>query len=82
MDTFYTILEEPEVRAIWERIYEELAFEPSIRKHVPPFQLSAPYLILDLDYASEEQLDGLFGSGEGEEKLEGRVGIGAVPYYR
>ena len=29
-----------------------------------------------------EQLDGLFGSGEGEEKLEGRVGIGAVPYYR
>ncbi len=29
-----------------------------------------------------DQLDGLFGSGEGEEKLEGRVGIGAVPYYR
>lgn len=60
MDTFYTILEEPEVRAIWERIYEELDFEPSIRKHVPPFQLSAPYLILDLDYASEEQLNRLF----------------------
>ena len=60
MDTFYTILEEPEVRAIWDRIYGELDFEPSIRKNVPPFRFSAPCLILDLDYASEEQLNGLF----------------------
>ena len=60
METFYTILEEPEVRAIWDRIYEGLAFEPSIRKHVLPFQISAPYLVLDLACASAEQLDQLF----------------------
>ena len=60
MDAFYTILEEPEVRAIWDRIYGELHFQPSIQLGVQPFSLSEPYLILALADAAEEQLDKLF----------------------
>ncbi|MCI9155998.1 MAG: DUF2716 domain-containing protein [Lawsonibacter sp.] len=60
MDTFYSILDEEESKQIWERIYTELHFQPSVRSGVLPFQLSEPYLVLDLACASEDQIDRLF----------------------
>ena len=60
MDTFYTVLEDAEYRQIWDRIDSELQFQPSIRVNQLPFRLSAPYLILDLAQAAEDQVDKLF----------------------
>ena len=59
MDTFYSILGEEESKQIWDRIYVELQFQPSVRVNTLPFQLSAPYLVLDLARAAQEQVEKL-----------------------
>lgn len=65
MDTFFSILGDEECRQIWERIDKELQFQPSIQAGVLPFRLLQPYLILDLTYATVEQLEKLFAEVPG-----------------
>ena len=65
MDTFYSILDEEESKQIWDRINAELRFQPSVRVNQLPFQLSAPYLVLDLTYATQEQVEKLLAEVPG-----------------
>ena len=50
METFFSILEDEEYNQIWDRIDNELQFQPSIRSSQPPFRLSAPWVVHDLAY--------------------------------
>ena len=65
MDTFYSILDEEESKQIWDRINAELRFQPSVRVDQLPFQLSEPYLVLDLTYATQEQVEKLLAEVPG-----------------
>ena len=65
MDTFYSILDEEESKQIWDRINAELQFQPSIQVDQLPFQLSEPYLVLDLTYATQEQVEKLLAEVPG-----------------
>lgn len=56
MDVCFSILGEEEYNQIWDRIEEELYFQPSIHVNKPPFQLPAPWVIHNLTcYPIEEQ---------------------------
>lgn len=50
MEGFIQLLEEPEERAIWDRVYEELQFRPSVREKGPPFRLPEPWAVHRLPY--------------------------------
>ncbi len=65
MDTFCSILGEEESKQIWDRINAELRFQPSVRVNQLPFQLSEPYLVLDLTYATQEQVEKLLAEVPG-----------------
>ena len=50
METFFSILEDEEYNQIWDRIDNELQFQPSIRVSQVPFRLPAPWVVHDLTY--------------------------------
>ena len=50
MEGFIQLLEEPEERAIWDRVYEELQFRPSVRENGPAFQVPEPWVVHGLPY--------------------------------
>lgn len=51
------LLEEQEYEIIWNRIYEELNFRPSIEPHVVPFSFEMDHSIYDISNMSETQID-------------------------
>ena len=50
MEGFMELLEEPEAGELWDRIYAQLEFRPSIREKGPPFRLPEPWVVHALPY--------------------------------
>ena len=50
MNVCFSLLDEEENDRIWDRVMEELRFQPSIRVEQPPFQLPVPWVVHGLAY--------------------------------
>lgn len=47
----------PEYDLIWDKIYEKLKFNPSIKAHAVPFEIDERYAVYKIDEMTEQQVD-------------------------
>ena len=48
------LLSDDEYDLVWNRIYKELKFSPSMNKNVIPFSFSIPYIVYDISNTNDK----------------------------
>ncbi len=49
----------PEYDLVWDRVYETLKFNPSMKNNIIPFEIEEEYVIYAIDEMTEKQLDAM-----------------------
>lgn len=59
MDYIYELLTEEEYDYIWNYIYKNLNFNPSVKKSVVPFEINKHHTIYDISRVKDDEIDNL-----------------------
>lgn len=51
------LLSDDESKMIWDKVYKQLHFTPSINKNVVPFIINSPFVVYDISNLTDDKID-------------------------